>query len=272
MRNKFVWLAVAALALCVAATPARAQGTAQEMPAAGHEHHGDMMTPSAMPDSGLKKSFLGNFDDASSKLVALAEAFPQDKYTWRPAEGVRSVSEVFMHVAGGNYFIPRFLGTPPPEGLSREMEKETDKAKVVAALKASIAHARGAIEALDLADLGSEIELFGEKATKGDALLILIGHAHEHLGQSIAYARSNGVVPPWSVPPPAAAPAPADRRAVSDRIPRAPARGAEPGSARLPPARGTSPAGALAPAVHAPSLHPLLIYPFRLRTDRGTPE
>ena len=242
MRNKFVWLAVAALALCVAATPARAQDTAQEMPAAGHEHHGDMMTPSAMPDSGLKKSFLGNFDDASSKLVALAEAFPQDKYTWRPAEGVRSVSEVFMHVAGGNYFIPRFLGTPPPEGLSREMEKETDKAKVVAALKASIAHARGAIEALDLADLGSEIELFGEKATKGDALLILIGHAHEHLGQSIAYARSNGVVPPWSVPPPAAAPAPATagRGAYQslDRISRVPRLGARNPARRVSHRRG----------------------------------
>jgi len=206
MRKKFFWLA-AALAVCVAAAPARAQDPAKEMPAAGHEHHGDMAAPAA-EEGGLKKSFLGNFDDASDKLVALAEAVPQEKYTWRPADGVRSVSEVFMHVAGGNYFLPKFLGTPPPEGLGREMEKETDKAKVVAALKQSIAHARGAIEKLDMADLGTEIDLFGNKATKGDALLILVGHAHEHLGQSIGYARSNGVVPPWSVPPPAA-PAPA---------------------------------------------------------------
>ena len=152
--------------------------------------------PAGPPD--LKAPYLRNWDDVTGKLVALAEAVPAEKYTWRPAEGVRSVSEVYMHVAGGNFFLPTALGAELPAGVSREMEKETDKAKVVAALKDSIAHARKAVEGADPATLGQEVELFGRKMTRADALLALLSHAHEHLGQAIAYARSNGVAPPWS--------------------------------------------------------------------------
>ncbi|HEX9668379.1 MAG TPA: DinB family protein [Thermoanaerobaculia bacterium] len=180
----FAALALAAFAL--AAVPLFAQDTPAAPPAA----------PAAPPD--LKAPYLRNWDDVTGKLVALAEAVPAEKYAWRPAEGVRSVSEVYMHVAGANFFLPSGLGAELPPGLSREMEKETDKAKVVAALKDSIAHARKAAEGADPATLGQEVELFGRKMTRADVLLVLLSHAHEHLGQAIAYARSNGVVPPWS--------------------------------------------------------------------------
>ena len=152
--------------------------------------------PAGPPD--LKAPYLRNWDDVTGKLVSLAEAVPAEKYTWRPAEGVRSVSEVYMHVVGGNFFLPSGLGAELPPGLSRELEKETDKAKVVTALKDSIAHARKAVEGLAPGTLGQEVELFGRKMTRADVLLILLSHAHEHLGQAIAYARSNGVTPPWS--------------------------------------------------------------------------
>lgn len=215
MRKTICWTAMAA-ALCLAATPAPAQDAAtgekhKEMAAEGREHAAHpaaAAAPAAMPaDAVLKKAILGTYDFETNKLTSLAEAFPADKYGWRPADGVRSVSEAFMHVASANYFLSGALGAAMPEGAGPDMEKETDKAKVVAALKASIAHARAAIDATALADLGTEIEVFGQKMTKAQVVLILVGHAEEHLGQEIAYARSTGVVPPWSQPepPPAAA-------------------------------------------------------------------
>ncbi len=187
------YLAVLALAaFAFAAAPLFAQDT----PPPAAPPTAAPAAPAGPPD--LKAPYLRNWDDVTGKLVALAEAVPAEKYTWRPAEGVRSVSEVYMHVAGGNFYLPSALGAELPPGLSREIEKETDKAKVVAALKDSIAHARKAVEGADLATLGQEVELFGRKMTRADVLLILLSHAHEHLGQAIAYARSNGVAPPWS--------------------------------------------------------------------------
>lgn len=207
MRTIGIGLVLTAVVACLAAAPAAAQEGEMEKAktaaaAAEHQHHEHGMM-SAPPEFGLVKALVRSFDDASGKLASLAEAVPQEKYGWRPADGVRSASEVFMHVAGGNYFLSGGLGVAMPEGLSPEMEKETDKAKVLAALKASIDHARAAIEGAS--DLGAEVELFGQKFTKADVVAILVGHAHEHLGQAIAYARSNGVVPPWSQPAPAAA-------------------------------------------------------------------
>jgi uncharacterized damage-inducible protein DinB len=153
----------------------------------------------AAPTSGLRAELLSELDEVGGKVFELAEAVPAEKYTWRPSEGVRSVSEVFMHIAGGNYFLPSFVGYPPPQSLSREMEKETDKAKVLAALKDSLAHARQAIVKTPDADLDKPVKLFGRDTTVRRALTLLVYHLHEHLGQAIAYARVNGVVPPWTV-------------------------------------------------------------------------
>ena len=136
--------------------------------------------------------------DAETKLVGLAQAMPQEKYTWRPGEGVRSVSEVFMHVAGGNYMIPRMIGAPPSTSFTREMQTWTDKAKVIEALQQSFAYVRQAVSAVPDADLDKPLKVFGRDSTYRGAMMLLATHAHEHLGQAIAYARSNSVVPPWT--------------------------------------------------------------------------
>lgn len=152
------------------------------------------------PSSGLQAELVGQLDDAVNKLVQLAEAIPQDKYGWRPGEGVRSVSEVLMHVVGGNYYITTFVGVAAPSGLSRDMETTvTDKAEVIAALKRSAEHVRTSLRAAEEADLNKPAKMFGQDTTHRNVYLTVVMHAHEHLGQLIAYARTNGVVPPWSM-------------------------------------------------------------------------
>jgi uncharacterized damage-inducible protein DinB len=150
--------------------------------------------------------------DVEKKLVSLAEATPADKFGWRPAESVRSISEVYVHVAGGNYMLPSTLGTKRPENTGPDMEKKiTEKDKVVAGLKASFDHARKAVEAVPDSDLDKSVKFFGTDKTERQMLILLLNHAHEHLGQSIAYARMNGIAP-WSEgPPPAAEKKPATK-------------------------------------------------------------
>jgi uncharacterized damage-inducible protein DinB len=144
-----------------------------------------------------QSELLANFDGTQKKIIALAEAIPADKYGWRPAEGVRSISEVFMHIAGANYMIPSALGAKPPAGISRDMEKTvTDKAKVVEQLKGSFTHVRTALEGVE--DPAKATKLFGRDSTYGNTQLLIVTHLHEHLGQAIAYARVNNVTPPWS--------------------------------------------------------------------------
>ena len=154
--------------------------------------------PAPAPKNGLRAEFLVNVDEVAGKLVALAKATPQEKYTWRPAEGVRSISEVYMHVAGGNYFLGTFLGIPAPAGLTRDMEKLTDKQRVIAELERSFDHIRDVANRISDADLDKAIKMFGRQTTGRGVLITMMNHLHEHLGQSIAYARMNGVVPPWS--------------------------------------------------------------------------
>lgn len=155
--------------------------------------------PSVAP-AGLRQEVIGHLDEAEKKLLALAEAIPADKFSWRPAPGVRSVSEVFAHVAGGNYFLLSKTGVPNPEGVDpRSFEKNaTDKAKLTPLLKDSFAYVRGHIAKASDADLDKQVEFFGSKTTVRGLHLRLVSHAHEHLGQMIAYARSIGVAPPWS--------------------------------------------------------------------------
>ena len=148
----------------------------------------------------FRAEYLKQLDDTEKKLVSLAEAIPQDKYGWRPMAGVRSISEVYMHIAGADMMIPSALGLKPPAGLARDAEtRVTDKAQVVDALKASFAHARAAAAAVADDDMGAPVKLFGQPNTKLGVLFLMAYHLHEHLGQSIAYARSVGVTPPWSM-------------------------------------------------------------------------
>ena len=148
----------------------------------------------------MKDQMLKSLDGIEKKLVGLAEAMPADKFGWSPMEGVRSFSAVCMHIASANYFIASQLGATPPEGVDvRGLEKNvTAQADVVKHLQASIAFARQAIEATSDSAMNDSINFFGSESTKGGAVLAIVEHGSEHLGQAIAYARMNKVVPPWS--------------------------------------------------------------------------
>ena len=156
--------------------------------------------PAAAPASGFRADFLVQLDMVGKQIVDLAEAVPADKYSWRPAPGVRSISEVYMHIVGGNSYIPTFMGAKPMPGIERGMEKSvTDKARVVQMLKDSMAHARSVVLATPDSDLDKKVKIFGGEEASERAVIMIIGnHLHEHLGQSIAYARANGIAPPWS--------------------------------------------------------------------------
>lgn len=148
--------------------------------------------------TGFQEDLLANIQDAEKKLVALAEATPVDKYGWSPSEGVRTTSQVFMHVAGANFFFSRNFGVETPEGIGPGLEEITDKDKVISILKQSFENVYQAVKTASKDDLKKEYSL-GTNKFSGRALQMLMAtHAHEHLGQAIAYARSSGIVPPWS--------------------------------------------------------------------------
>ncbi len=152
------------------------------------------------PAKGVRADILAWIEDAEKKLVGLAEAMPAEKYGWRPGEGVRSVGEVYMHAATANLGIPRMIGIDAPMKMEPGMEKSvTEKAKIVEMLKKSFAHVKEAIGKVSDADLDKSTKMFGQESTYRNVLMLLVAHNHEHLGQSIAYARANGVTPPWSM-------------------------------------------------------------------------
>ena len=150
--------------------------------------------------TGYRSEVLAEVMVQEDKFARLAAAIPADKYTWRPSPDVRSFAEVFLHVSAANYNLYKLVGTPPPAGFDvKGFEKSTtDKAKVIATLKDSFAHARKAITAMPDADLEKSLDWFGGKNTQRGILLFIVRHAAEHLGQSIAYARFAGVTPPWT--------------------------------------------------------------------------
>jgi uncharacterized damage-inducible protein DinB len=151
----------------------------------------------------VRDQFLADLDTIHVKVVALAEAIPADKYAWRPAAGVRSVSEVLMHIAGEwYYFTPMSVaGTPPTDfGTPREalpkLEKVVGKEQVLAELRKAWAHCAEQVAHADAAQLTGRYKPWGMSLPA--AAFAMSGDLHEHLGQLIAYARSVGVKPPWS--------------------------------------------------------------------------
>jgi len=150
--------------------------------------------------TGFRSEVLAEVMIQEDKFVRLAKAVPADKYTWRPVPEVRSIAEVFLHVATANYNIYQIIGAAPPAGFDgKTFEKSTtDKTKIVAALRDSFAHARKAISAMPDTDLEKRMDWFGGKNTERGVLLFAVRHGAEHLGQAIADARVNGVVPPWT--------------------------------------------------------------------------
>lgn len=153
----------------------------------------------AQSPAGVRGDMIAQFDAAADKLVQLAEAIPPEKYSWRPATGVRSVSEVVVHVTNANFYFPSLVGAKGASPLPRDAEKTvTAKAQAVDYLKKSCEHMRGSIRSLADADLDKPVTMFGQQTTYRGVLFTAVSHNHEHLGQLIAYARSNGVTPPWS--------------------------------------------------------------------------
>ena len=153
------------------------------------------------PSYDMKAQALVDLQQMQKKYTDLARAIPADKYTWRPEAGTRSVSELFLHVAGANYGIPTMIsGTAPAPGYQREgFEKSTtDKEKIIEQLNKSFAYAMATIQKMSNADFAKPEKKLGPDANDGDVIYILVTHNHEHLGQSIAYARVNGVTPPWT--------------------------------------------------------------------------
>jgi len=154
--------------------------------------------------SGLRADMIADISTLESKYVSLAEAMPAATYDWSPMEGVRSVGEVFCHMAGANFGIPRYFGVDAPaEAATLESKCDTDdleslKTGAIESLRKSFVFAKQAIADVPDANLDDATKLFGRDTTKRAAMLLYVTHMHEHLGQSVAYARSNGVVPPWS--------------------------------------------------------------------------
>jgi uncharacterized damage-inducible protein DinB len=150
--------------------------------------------------TGYRSEVLAEVTIQEDKFHRLAEAIPAEKFSWRPSPDVRSFAEVFLHVSAANFNLYKLVGTPPPAGFDVQgFEKSTtDKAKVIATLKDSFAHARKAILAMPDADLEKSLDWFGGKNTERGILLFIVRHAAEHLGQSIAYARFVGITPPWT--------------------------------------------------------------------------
>lgn len=154
---------------------------------------------SLSPDKGIRAEIIQELNDAEEKVSSLAKDIPEAKYSWRPEEGVRSVSEVLMHVAGANYFILSFTGLKMPEGMTEDGEKKvTDKKEIIEFITKAYAYTRDKIMAMKDKDLEKMVDFFGTKITTRHLLVKMAGHNHEHLGQLIAYARMNGITPSWS--------------------------------------------------------------------------
>jgi uncharacterized damage-inducible protein DinB len=149
----------------------------------------------------MKAQALLDLETMQKKFVDLANAIPADKLTWRPAPDARSFAEVFLHVSAERYGILHLMGVDTPAGFDgKALEKSTtDRAQIVAELNKSWEFAQKSINAMTNADFAKPLPKLGPQANAGDVVYILIADAHEHLGQSVAYARENGIVPPWTV-------------------------------------------------------------------------
>ena len=151
-------------------------------------------------NEGLWEGYDGEWSHVSRQLLALAEATPAEKFSWRPAPGVRSIGEVYMHIAIANFYLLSVTGPKEP-AVEVSMEKTvTAKADVIDWLKRSLDAVATARAHLKPADYQHKVSIYGKVVTVDGMYLRIIVHANEHMGQSIAYARMNGLVPPWSKP------------------------------------------------------------------------
>lgn len=162
----------------------------------------------AQKRGGLVGDLLEDVGQVETKVVGLAKAIPAAAYDWRPGDGARSVRETLLHVAADNYFIPAAMDVAPPKesGIDGKDFKTTmafekralAREQVVAEVEKSFAFLKQSVGAVQDSTLDAPLEIFGQKGTNRKMWLAATTHLHEHLGQLIAYARSNKVTPPWS--------------------------------------------------------------------------
>ncbi len=158
-------------------------------------------TDNTAPSYDMKAQALLDLQAVNKKCVDLAEALPSDKITWRPSPDTRSFAEVFLHVAGERYGFLSLLGATPPAGFKAgQFDKSTiERDRIVAALNQSWEFTDKTINGMSNADFAKLLPKLGPQANEGDVVYLLVADAHEHLGQLVAYARQNGIVPPWTV-------------------------------------------------------------------------
>jgi uncharacterized damage-inducible protein DinB len=186
---KSLLLLIALIPACVTAqTPAPEKVGSQQI------------NPDKFDRDGIWEGYDGEWRHVSEELLSLAEAIPADKYSWRPAKGVRSVSEVIMHIAVANFYLLSVTGPKmPPELNSDTMEETvTSKPEVISYLKRSLEAVKTARTQLKPGDLNRKVKIEDKTVTVDGMYLRIIVHDNEHEGQLIAYARFNGIVPPWS--------------------------------------------------------------------------
>jgi len=153
----------------------------------------------AQAPEGIWQGYDGEWMHVSQQLIALAEATPAEKFSWRPAPGVRSTSEVYMHIVTANFYLLSVTGPKMPADLKESMGKTvTSKPEVIAWLKRSLEAVKTAHAGLTPKDLERKVKIADREATVDGMYLRIIVHANEHMGQLIAYARMTGVAPPWS--------------------------------------------------------------------------
>jgi uncharacterized damage-inducible protein DinB len=165
-----------------------------------------LVAPVVASAQGMMDEMHRDLNQVQEKTLALANAIPESAYDWRPSAGARSVRELFLHVVADNYFIPIAMGMPVPAGIAitdypstLTYEKQTmTKAQIVAALTASFTHVHQGLAKTTDANMTEMIPFFGQQWSRQRAALLTVTHLHEHLGQGIAYARSNNIKPPWS--------------------------------------------------------------------------
>jgi hypothetical protein len=162
----------------------------------------------AQTREGLMGDLLKDIGEVESKVVGLAKAMPEASFAWRPSAGVRSTGEVFAHVAADNYFLPAAMGiaAPAETGINGKdfktaaafEKRPMTRDQVIAELSKSFAFLKASMNGMSDAQLNAPLEVFGQKMTNRGLWITTATHLHEHLGQLIAYARSNKVTPPWS--------------------------------------------------------------------------
>ncbi len=151
-------------------------------------------------ESAYRGTLLKSYDGAEEKFLALAEAIPESDYAWRPMAGVNSVREILVHVTEANLFLLGRLGGKIPAGVDPKAlgASMTTKAAAIGVTRQVIGAMHERLATIPLGELTEEIKFFGATTPKMGVAAQAVDHAHEHLGQLIAYARANHVTPPWS--------------------------------------------------------------------------